>query len=82
MECRDITEAEFELILSELSDVICQVNLVETVVGHHEHYGVTTLVRDGTRRMVMVDHSAPLDRFLAEQAFLVAGASTKVDGRG
>ena len=82
MECRDISEAEFTLILAELSDVVCQVNLVETFIGHHAQYGVTTLVQDGARRMVLVDHAAPLDRFLAQQAFLAAGAATKVDGRG
>ena len=82
MECRNITDCDFKLILSELSDSVCQVNLVETVVGYHEHYGVTTLIRDGLRRMVLVDHSTPLDRFLAERAFLAAGAITRVDGRG
>ena len=83
MECRDITDREFELILAELSDVICKVNIIETVVGHHEKYGVTTtLIRDGSRHMTMVDHSAPLDRFLAEQAFLTNGVATRVAGRG
>ena len=82
MECRNITECEYKLILSELSDSVCQVNLVETVVGYHERYGVTTLIRDGLRRMVLVDCPAPLDRFLAERAFLAGGAVTRVDGRG
>ena len=82
MECRAITEREFKLILAELSNVVCQVNLAETIVGHHEQYGVTTLVRDGFRRIALVDHSVPLDRFLAEQAFLADGAITGVIGHG
>ena len=77
MECRDITEREFKLIMAELEVVSRSDGMVETVTGQHEEYGVTVLVRDGSRCMALIDNPACLDRFLAEQAFLAgAGAIT------
>ncbi len=82
MECRYVTEQEYDLLRSALSHVMCQINAVETYIGCHEHYGVTTLTRDGSRCMAVVDNPAPLDRFLAERAFLTDGKTARVAGRG
>ena len=75
-----ITESEFAIILSELSDVLCQINMGETLIGHHERYGAITLVRDGSRCVALVD-TAYHDKFVAEQAFLLQGTTAKVAGR-
>ena len=82
MAFRNITEREFEFLLSSLTDVMCQINDVETLIGHHAQFGVMTLVRDGTRHMVQVDDPMPLDRFLAEQAFLADDGQASVTGQG
>ena len=82
MECRAITEHELELILAELADTDRTKGIVETVTGQHDRYGVTALVRDGSRCMALVDHPTCLDRFLAVQAFLRNGLAGAVGGCG
>ena len=39
MHCRDITEAEFEMIAAELADAKAQGDEVELITGQHKDHG-------------------------------------------
>lgn len=70
---RNITEREFDLILSELTGLMCEVDLGETFIGHHARYGAVTLVRDGSGYIAAAEKMTGLDSFLVEQGLLVNG---------
>ena len=72
---RNITKGEFELILSELTYVFCEIRLGETFIIHHVRYGAVTLVRDGSGYMALAWKMTYLDDFLAGQGSLASGGS-------
>ena len=61
MHCRDISEAEFNSIASELVNLHHQSGDIDTVTGQHPSLGKTILLRDDTRWLVVVEDPTLLD---------------------
>ena len=62
MQRRDITDADFDHIVSQLTSIEHQPGSIETVTGHHPDYGRTILLRDASRCLVVVDDPQMIDR--------------------
>lgn len=74
---RNITEREFDLILSELTDLICEISLGETFIGYHARCGAVTLVRDGSGCIGLAEEMTHFDNFLARQRLPVNGGAVE-----
>ena len=62
MHCRDITNADFDHIACDLTDIERQPGGIETVTGRHPVYGMTILLRDNSRCLAVVDNPETIDR--------------------
>ena len=68
MHCRDIAEAEFEMIAAELADAKAQGDEVELITGQHKDHGAVVLIRDATRCLILVDEPAHLEAAQADSS--------------
>lgn len=73
MHVRDITEQQYERIVAEIDNPTLQCGAIEMVSGRHHLYGMTILLRDADRCMVLVDDPTQLDYARVERTSVMAG---------